>query len=174
MRRSSVSPSSGKGVKAKNTKQVIKKREASIGCAARYVYRLSQTWTIDLLAYDKPQRQGGPFDSTVKGINLYFNCPDGATSSNGNLGRGVETSKEITMPQGDRTGPTGQGPGTGRGMGRGGGGRGGGGRGGGGGGGAGTGGNCICQNCGERVPHQRGNPCFEEKCPKCGGAMTRE
>ena len=73
------------------------------------------------------------------------------------------------MAQGDRTGPKGQGPGTGRGMGQG-----GGGRGGGGGGGAGSGANCICPNCGERVPHQRGNPCFEQKCPKCGTAMTRE
>ncbi len=72
------------------------------------------------------------------------------------------------MPQGDRTGPRGQGPGTGRGMG------GGGGRGRGGGSALGPGGNCICPSCGEKVPHQLGKPCFELKCPKCGTAMTRE
>ena len=72
------------------------------------------------------------------------------------------------MPRGDGTGPQGQGSGTGRGMGpRGGGGGGGGGYG------AGPGGDCICPNCGERVRHQLGTPCFEQKCPKCGTAMTR-
>lgn len=61
-------------------------------------------------------------------------------------------------------------PGGGRGMGRGmgrGGGRGGRFR-------AGPGGYCICPSCGERVPHQLGSPCFENKCPKCGTVMTRE
>jgi len=72
------------------------------------------------------------------------------------------------MAQGDRTGPKGQGPGTGRGMGQGGGGRGGGGSG------RGPGGNCACPSCGEKLPHQQGNPCFERKCPKCGAVMTRE
>ena len=72
------------------------------------------------------------------------------------------------MPRGDRTGPRGQGPGTGGGMGQGGGGRGrfGGSA-------AGPGGDCICPNCGERVSHQTGIPCFEQKCPKCGATMTR-
>ena len=73
------------------------------------------------------------------------------------------------MPRGDGTGPRGQGPGTGRGMGR----PQGGGRGRGGGFGAGPGGDCICPNCGERVSHQLGKPCFEQKCPKCGTALTR-
>jgi hypothetical protein len=76
------------------------------------------------------------------------------------------------MPRGDGTGPQGQGSGTGRGMGPRGGGRGqGGGRGSGNG--AGPGGDCICPNCGERVSHQLGTPCIEQKCPKCGAAMTR-
>jgi hypothetical protein len=72
------------------------------------------------------------------------------------------------MPRGDGTGPRGQGPRTGRGMrprnrdrGRG------------GGIGAGPGGDCICPNCGEKGSHQMGTPCFEQKCPKCGAAMTR-
>jgi len=56
----------------------------------------------------------------------------------------------------------GMGQGRGRGMGRG------------GGFGAGPGGYCICPSCGERVPHQLGSPCFENKCPKCGAVMTRE
>ena len=76
------------------------------------------------------------------------------------------------MPRGDGTGPQGQGSGTGRGMGPRGGGRGqGGGRGGGYG--AGPGGDCICSNCGRRATHQLGQPCFKQKCPKCGEAMTR-
>ena len=49
----------------------------------------------------------------------------------------------------------------------------GGGRGMGGGRGLGPGGECVCPNCGEKLPHERGIPCFEIKCPKCGTAMTR-
>ena len=75
------------------------------------------------------------------------------------------------MPRGDGTGPRGQGAGTGRGMGRG---QGGGGRGQGGGFAAGPGGYCVCAKCGERATHQVGTPCYEQKCPKCGAAMTRE
>jgi len=86
------------------------------------------------------------------------------------------------MPRGDRTGPQGQGPGTGRGMGRGrgqGGGMGsgtsrGGGMGRGGGFAAGPGGYCICPKCGEKAVHQVGTPCYNQMCPKCGTAMTRE
>ena len=72
------------------------------------------------------------------------------------------------MPRGDGTGPRGAGPGTGKGMRP----RDGG-RGRRGGFAAGPGGDCICPNCGERVSHQLGTPCFEQKCPKCGAAMTR-
>ncbi|MGD8814577.1 MAG: hypothetical protein PVI78_08900 [Anaerolineales bacterium] len=39
---------------------------------------------------------------------------------------------------------------------------------------AGPGGNCICPNCGHRITHVVGQPCFDHKCPKCGTAMTRE
>jgi len=74
------------------------------------------------------------------------------------------------MPRGDGTGPRGLGPGTGRGMGIG----QGSGRGQGGGFAAGPGGYCGCPNCGERVSHQMGTPCYEESCPKCGTTMTRE
>ncbi len=35
-------------------------------------------------------------------------------------------------------------------------------------------GNCVCVKCGETIVHQRGVPCSDEKCPKCGGSMVRE
>ncbi len=40
--------------------------------------------------------------------------------------------------------------------------------------GAGPVGYCVCENCGYRVKHQRGIPCSEMRCPKCGGQMRRE
>ncbi len=39
---------------------------------------------------------------------------------------------------------------------------------------AGPGGSCICPQCGYTVPHTAGTPCVQQKCPKCGNAMTRE
>jgi len=39
---------------------------------------------------------------------------------------------------------------------------------------AGPGGKCLCPNCGHKVPHQAGKPCYDVKCPKCGTLMTRE
>ena len=35
-------------------------------------------------------------------------------------------------------------------------------------------GNCLCPKCGNREPHERGVPCLQKQCPKCGTAMTRE
>lgn len=40
--------------------------------------------------------------------------------------------------------------------------------------GAGPSGNCICPKCGFSAPHQRGVPCAEMKCQKCGVALVRE
>jgi len=74
------------------------------------------------------------------------------------------------MPGGDGTGPSGQGPMTGRGQGRG---QGGQGRGQGGGFASGPDGECRCPNCGYRESHQLGVPCYDRKCPKCGSPMTR-
>ncbi len=71
------------------------------------------------------------------------------------------------MPGRDGTGPLGQGSGTGRGLGRG------GGRGRMGGQGAGSGGMCVCPDCGTKVEHKAGVPCYEMTCPKCGAKMTR-
>ena len=66
----------------------------------------------------------------------------------------------------------GRGTGYGRGMGYG---RGTGyGRGGGGGFGLGPSGYCVCPKCGKRVTHQRGVPCYQQKCPVCGTLMVRE
>ena len=74
------------------------------------------------------------------------------------------------MPGGNGTGPFGQGPGTGGGFGRGGGrGRMGGNRPG-----SGPGGDCSCPNCGQRVPHKRGVPCYSINCPKCGTKIVKE
>jgi predicted Fe-Mo cluster-binding NifX family protein len=39
---------------------------------------------------------------------------------------------------------------------------------------AGPAGNCVCIQCGHREPHQAGNPCIHQECPKCGGSMGRE
>jgi predicted amidophosphoribosyltransferase len=40
--------------------------------------------------------------------------------------------------------------------------------------GAGPGGNCVCPNCGAKVPHMRGEPCVGKDCPQCGTKMVRE
>jgi len=32
---------------------------------------------------------------------------------------------------------------------------------------------CICPSCQHEEPKQRGVPCVEKKCPKCGAMMTR-
>jgi hypothetical protein len=39
--------------------------------------------------------------------------------------------------------------------------------------GAGPVGDCVCRRCGERVPHQRGMPCYDRSCPRCGSKMVR-
>ena len=40
--------------------------------------------------------------------------------------------------------------------------------------GSGPGGNCVCPQCGAKVPHTTAVPCNEIKCPKCGTIMTKE
>ena len=73
------------------------------------------------------------------------------------------------MPRRDGTGPFGQGPRTGRGLGQG--------RNfnrtGGGTPGRGPGGYCLCSACGTKLPHQPGTPCTSVNCPKCGAKMVR-
>jgi predicted Fe-Mo cluster-binding NifX family protein len=35
-------------------------------------------------------------------------------------------------------------------------------------------GTCLCPKCGEHVAHERGVPCVQRQCPKCGTALIRE
>jgi predicted Fe-Mo cluster-binding NifX family protein len=35
-------------------------------------------------------------------------------------------------------------------------------------------GTCLCPKCGHREPHERGVPCVQKQCPKCGIVMTRQ
>ena len=37
-----------------------------------------------------------------------------------------------------------------------------------------AGGACICPKCEARVPHRRGVPCRDERCPACGVKLLRE
>ena len=39
---------------------------------------------------------------------------------------------------------------------------------------AGPSGECICPQCGSREVHERGVPCTQKKCAKCGAAMMRQ
>jgi predicted Fe-Mo cluster-binding NifX family protein len=39
---------------------------------------------------------------------------------------------------------------------------------------AGVGGTCVCPQCGHRETHERGVPCTQKQCPKCGTVMNRE
>jgi hypothetical protein len=40
--------------------------------------------------------------------------------------------------------------------------------------GAGPRGNCVCVNCGTKVPHKPRLPCNTLQCPRCGVQMVRE
>ncbi len=40
--------------------------------------------------------------------------------------------------------------------------------------GGGLGGECVCPACGATTPHERGVPCTQVNCPKCGAAMARQ
>ncbi len=39
---------------------------------------------------------------------------------------------------------------------------------------AGPEGACVCPQCGYQEPHERGVPCTQKMCPKCGIAMSRQ
>ena len=33
---------------------------------------------------------------------------------------------------------------------------------------------CVCPSCGQKTQHKAGQPCYEQKCPKCETKMTLE
>jgi predicted Fe-Mo cluster-binding NifX family protein len=39
---------------------------------------------------------------------------------------------------------------------------------------AGDDGACLCPQCGHHEPHERGVPCLQKQCPKCGATMIRQ
>jgi predicted Fe-Mo cluster-binding NifX family protein len=96
----------------------------------------------------------------------------GGMGPGGGEGQGREGrssgKEDMTMPRGDGTGPKGPGGGQGRGQVGQGQGRMGGPLAGG------AVGTCLCPKCGHQEPHERGVPCVQKKCPKCGTAMTRQ
>lgn len=40
--------------------------------------------------------------------------------------------------------------------------------------GSGPGGNCVCPNCGHKIPHIASQRCIDINCPRCGTKMIRE
>lgn len=40
--------------------------------------------------------------------------------------------------------------------------------------GSGPGGICVCPKCGHKEPHEAGQRCIDQLCPKCGTKMLRE
>ena len=40
--------------------------------------------------------------------------------------------------------------------------------------GSGPGGNCICPNCGKKIPHKTAAPCSTKVCPNCNTWMQKE
>ncbi len=87
-----------------------------------------------------------------------FRMPGCRSLGRGLTGRGRQEAIMIGRGQGGR----------GRGAGGGGKGRGGGALA------AGVGGVCVCPKCSHSEPHQRGIPCVQRPCPKCGTAMIRK
>ena len=39
---------------------------------------------------------------------------------------------------------------------------------------AGPDGFCVCPECGQKVKHVAGKPCYDQKCPKCNTPLIRE
>jgi hypothetical protein len=160
----------------KFAKAVAEGRASPFGCRQDpwAGYRISEIMGMKEPAFGRrprPHVSVGSLRSEIselsKRVEEILDRIDSLSKKRGKSNR-VQLRKEAReMPRGDGTGPAGGGPGTGRGLGRG------GGRGRMGGRGLGTGGECVCPNCGHRVSHQRGTPCYQLRCPKCGTPMTR-
>ncbi len=35
-------------------------------------------------------------------------------------------------------------------------------------------GQCLCPQCDKTIPHAKGTPCVEMRCPECGAMMVRK
>ena len=141
------------------------------GAISRPTYGLATAYRIHIVPF-----VAGDLDEVIQAW-LTGNLGRDRFAMPGCYGRGLRhrwgipsISKEGHEMNGRGRGGTGGGRGQGQGQGRGGQGRGrmGGPRA------AGAVGTCVCPKCGYQEPHERGVPCMQKQCPKCGTAMTRQ
>ena len=141
------------------------------GAISRSVQSMVAAYGIELVAFIN-----GDLDAVIDAWQCGGLCSDAFLMPGCRRRGGWQFGQEPTTHNEEAPMNANQGGGQGRG------GRGGGGRGGGqgrgrqntGGPGAATSAMCVCPKCGHQEPHQRGVPCMNKTCAKCGAAMTRQ